>query len=123
MKKHLLLSAFTILGLLSCNNEGNVMNTTETMKTNEMQSFSKAFKSLGELKNRPTEEEKRTPELSERRKALLIPASKDLILSTGITEKEMMEKTKGNSSSIIIWAHKIYVTKSEEVLKNIKSQN
>ena len=50
--------------------------------------------------------------MSERRKAILVPASKDLILSTGVSEKEMMEKTKGNSGSIIVWAYKIYKEKN-----------
>ncbi|ANF51500.1 hypothetical protein A0O34_13740 [Chryseobacterium glaciei] len=111
------------MGLISCSNEGNVINTAENMKTSEMQNFKKAFKSLGEIQNRPTEEEKRNPELSERRKALLIPASKDLILSSGVSEKEMMAKTKGNSSSIIIWAYKIYADKSSQINQSLKSQN
>lgn len=123
MKKLLLLTAFAAVGLASCTTEESMVKTAESMKTTEMQNFKKAFKSLGELQNRPTEEEIRNPELSERRKALLIPASKDLILSSGVSEKDMMAKTKGNSSSIIIWAYKIYTDKSSQINQSLKSQN
>jgi hypothetical protein len=123
MKKRLLLAAFAILGLTSCSNEENVINTAENMKTAEMQNFRKAFKTLGDPQNRATEEEKRNPEMSERRKAILVPASKDLILSTGVSEKEMMEKTKGNSGSIIVWAYKIYKEKNIQITQSLKSKN
>ncbi|MDR2236575.1 MAG: hypothetical protein LBE92_10650 [Chryseobacterium sp.] len=125
MKKYLLLSAFATLTLLSCNNEGtSVNNTVESMKTPAMENFDKAFKSLGDPQNRPTEEEKKrnTSELSDRRKALLVPASKELILSLGVTESELMRKTGGDMSQIIVWATQIYMKKSDEIRKNIKSE-
>ncbi|KMQ67870.1 hypothetical protein ACM39_11045 [Chryseobacterium sp. FH2] len=121
MKKHLLLSAFVILGLLSCANEGNAVNTLENMKTPEMQALDKAFKSLGDPKNRATEEEKRSgsTELSDRRKELLVPASKALILSTGVSEKEMITKTGGDITKIIVWAVEINLKKKDEIRKNL----
>jgi len=123
MKRYLLLTAFATLTLLSCNNEGSAVNTVESMKTPQMENFDKAFKSLGDPQNRPTEEEKKrnTSELSDRRKALLVPASKELILSTGVTEAELMRKTGGDMSQIIVWATQIYMKKSDEIRKNIKS--
>lgn len=124
MKKQLLLSAFVILGLSSCTNESNIVNTAESMKTTEMQDMDRAFKSLGDPKNRPTEEEKnrKTAELSDRRKTLLLPASKALILSTGVSEKEMMRQTNGDTSAIIIWATKIYLKKNDEIAGKLKSE-
>ncbi|KFF24600.1 hypothetical protein [Chryseobacterium vrystaatense] len=123
MKKLFLSAAFAILTLASCNNEGTAVNTVEGMKTPQMENFDKAFKSLGDPQNRPTEEERKrnTSELSDRRKALLVPASKELILSTGITETEMTRKTGGDMSQIIVWATQIYMQKSDEIRKNIKS--
>ncbi|MDP9960156.1 hypothetical protein [Chryseobacterium lathyri] len=123
MKKLLLSAAFAILTLASCSNEGSAVNTVESMKTPQMENFDKAFRSLGDPQNRPTEEERKrnTSELSDRRKALLVPASKELILSTGITEAELMRKTGGDMSQIIVWATQIYMTKSDEIRKNIKS--
>ncbi len=123
MKKLFLSSAFALLTLASCNNEGTAVNTVETMKTPQMENFDKAFKSLGDPQNRPTEEERKrnTSELSDRRKALLVPASKELILSTGVTEAELMRKTGGDMSQIIVWATQIYMQKSDEIRKNIKS--
>jgi hypothetical protein len=123
MKKLFLSAAFAALTLVSCNNEGNAVNTVESMKTPQMENFDKAFKSLGDPQNRPTEEERKrnTSELSDRRKALLVPASKELILSTGATETELMRKTGGDMSQIIVWATQIYMQKSDEIRKNIKS--
>lgn len=123
MKKLLLLTAFAAVILNSCSAEENMVTTTESMKSTEMKNFRNAFKTLGEPQNRATEEEKRSSELSERRKALLVPASKNLILSTGVSEKEMMEKTKGNSGSIIVWAYKIYKEKNTKINQSLKSQN
>ena len=124
MKKHLLLSAIAVISLLSCNNEGTAVNTIQSMKTPQMENFDKAFKSLGDPQNRPTEEEKQrnTSELSDRRKALLRPASKELILSSGITEAEMTRKTGNDMSQIIVWATQIYMQKSDEIRKNLKSE-
>jgi len=123
MKKLFLSAAFAALTLVSCNNEGTAVNTVETMKTPQMENFDKAFKSLGDPQNRPTEEERKrnTSELSDRRKALLVPASKELILSAGVTEAELMRKTGGDMSQIIVWATQIYMQKSDEIRKNIKS--
>ncbi|KFF01706.1 hypothetical protein [Chryseobacterium luteum] len=123
MKKLFISAAFATLTLVSCNNERSTVNTVESMKTPQMENFDKAFKSLGDSQNRPTEEEKNrnTSELSDRRKALLVPASKELILSTGVTEAEMTRKTGGDMSQIIVWATQIYMQKSDEIRKNIKS--
>ena len=124
MKKLFISAVFATLTLVSCNNEGSAVNTVESMKTPQMENFDKAFKSLGDPQNRPTEEEKKrnTSELSDRRKALLVPASKELILSTGVTEAEMTRKTGGDMSQIIVWATQIYMEKSDKIRRNIKSE-
>lgn len=123
MKKLFISAAFAALTLVSCNNEGSAVNTVESMKTPQMENFDKAFKSLGDPQNRPTEEERKrnTSELSDRRKALLVPASKELILSSGVTEAELTRKTGNDMSQIIVWATQIYMQKSDDIRKNIKS--
>ncbi|WP_426279094.1 hypothetical protein ACN9MN_07645 [Chryseobacterium sp. S-02] len=125
MKKHLLLSAFLILGLTSCSNERAAIDNVESMKTTEMTNFNKALRSLNEPKNRPTAEERRkgSLELSDSRKELLVPASKDLILSTGVSEKEMMRQTGGDKTKIIVWANKIYFEKNGQINRNLKLEN
>ncbi|KFF01716.1 hypothetical protein [Chryseobacterium luteum] len=124
MKKFFLPVLAAVLTLASCNNENIAANTVESMKTPQMENFDKAFKSLGDPQNRPTEEEKNrnTSELSDRRKALLVPASKELILSSGVTEAELTRKTGGDMSQIIVWATNIYMQKSDEIRKNLKSE-
>ncbi|MGC5746955.1 hypothetical protein [Chryseobacterium sp. NFX27] len=123
MKKIFLSALLAVLTLASCSNESSAINTVESMKTPQMENFDKAFKSLGEPQNRPTEEEKKrnTSELSDRRKALLVPASKDLILSTGVTEAELTRKTGGDMSQIIVWATQVYIQKSDEIRRKLKS--
>ncbi|WP_123966644.1 hypothetical protein [Chryseobacterium phosphatilyticum] len=125
MKKHLLLSAFILTGLVSCSNEQSVINTAESMKTPEMETFDRAFKSLGEPKNQATEEEKRrnSVELSDRRKEIIIPASKALIISTGVSEVEMNRKTGGDKNKIIAWALDINLKKKEEIYRTMKAGN
>ncbi|MDQ0067598.1 hypothetical protein [Chryseobacterium lathyri] len=124
MKKIFLSALLAVLTLVSCSNENTAANTVESMKTPQMENFDKAFKSLGDPQNRPTEEERKrnTSELSDRRKALLVPASKELILSAGVTEAELMRKTGGDMSQIIVWATQIYMQKSDEIRKNLKSE-
>jgi len=124
MKKIFLSALLTVLTLASCSNENTVANTVESMKTPQMENFDKAFKSLGDPENRPTEEERKrnTSELSDRRKALLVPASRELILSTGVTEAELSRKTGGDMSQIIVWATQIYMQKSDDIRKNLKSE-
>jgi len=124
MKKYFLSALIAVLTLSSCSNEGSAINTVESMKSPQMENFDKAFKSLGDPQNRPTEEERKrnTSELSDRRKALLVPASKELILSSGVTEAELTRKTGGDMSQIIVWATQIYMQKSDEIRKNIKSE-
>ncbi|WP_123868006.1 hypothetical protein [Chryseobacterium lactis] len=125
MKKHLLLSAFILTGLVSCSNEQSVINTAESMKTPEVEAFDKAFTSLGDPKNQPTAEEKRrnSVELSDRRKEVILPASKALITSTGISEAEMNSKTGGDKNKIIAWALDISFKKKEEIYKTMKAGN
>lgn len=125
MKKHLLLSAFIILGLTSCSNERAAIDNVESMKGPEMANFNKALRSVNQPKNRPTpaERNQNSLELSDSRKELLVPASKDLILSTGISEKEMMRQTGGDKTKIIVWANKIYFEKNKEINRSLKLEN
>jgi hypothetical protein len=129
MKKSILISAVALIvtsTIISCNNERMAVNTVESMKTKEMANFDNAMKSLGKPENRPTDEERRnanSTELSDRRKELLIPASKALILSTGISEVELQRKTNGDKSAIIVWAIQINIEKNAKIRKNLKLEN
>jgi hypothetical protein len=129
MKKSILISAVALIvtsTIISCNNERIAVNTVESMKTKEMANFDNAMKSLGKPENRPTDEERRnanSTELSDRRKELLIPASKALILSTGISEVELQRKTNGDKSAIIVWAIQINMEKIAKIRKDLKLEN
>ncbi len=109
MKKTILLIAGALL-IISCSNE-NLAISQEANKTDAMNNFAWAMKNMTDPKNQATAEEKgmgNYPELSERRKDLLLPSAKELIKSGGISDTEIDEKTHGNKGAIINWALNIY---------------
>lgn len=110
-----------LLTLMSCATD-NALVSNEPGRTVEMQNFEKAMKSLRDPQNRATAEEKRSgsAELSERRKRLLVPASLDLIKSTGVSEDEIKKQTNGDITAIIVWALKINLEKNDEIRNNRK---
>lgn len=110
-----------LLTLTSCATD-NATVLNEAGRTAEMQNFEKAMKSLGDPQNKATAEEKRSgsAELSERRKQLLVPASLELIKSTGVSENEIKKQTNGDITAIIVWALKINLEKNNEIRNNRK---
>lgn len=125
MKKLILVLSFSVLAVTACNSENIAVNSIGSLKTPEMENFDKAMKSLGDPSNRPTEEERRsgTAELSDRRKKILLPSSIDLIKSTGVTEAEINQKTKGDISAILVWAIQINQEKNAKIRTDVKLQN
>lgn len=124
MKKQIY-AFFAIASLLACTTERSSVSSFESLRTPQMENFSKSMRSLGNPENRPTEEEKRTSgaELSDRRKEILLPSAKDLIKSEGFTDEEIRQKTNGDMSAILVWAIEIYQKKSKELLKTAKQTN
>ncbi|WP_435523949.1 hypothetical protein [Chryseobacterium indoltheticum] len=119
----LLLTSLVIFG--ACSSENAVITNPETFKSPEMEAFAKAFKNLNRPENKPTAEEKRSgsAELSDRRKETLIPASLELIKSTGVTDQEIEQKTKGDMSAIIVWAIQINNHKNNEIKNRLHTEN
>lgn len=119
----LLLVALTIFG--SCSSENAVVTNPETFKSPEMEAFAKAFKNLNNPENKLTDEERRSgsTELSDRRKKTLIPASLELIKSTGATDQEIERKTKGDMSAIIVWAIQINNSKNSDIKNKVQAEN
>ncbi|MFP3594558.1 hypothetical protein [Chryseobacterium sp. SIMBA_038] len=109
MKKTILFIA-SALSIISCSNESLAISQ-EANKTDAMKNFAQAMKIMTRPENRATDEEKRMknyPELSERRKDLLIPSAKELIKSRDVSDTEIDGKTHGNKGDIINWALDIY---------------
>lgn len=121
----MLIYALAAFSLFACGTESTTVNNLESLKTPQMENFSKAMRSLGNPENRPTEEERRQSghELSDRRKQVLLPAAKDLIKSEGFTDEQIQDKTKGDISAILVWAIEIHQKKNAEVLKIAKQSN
>lgn len=126
MKKLIFTTALSsMLTIISCTSENSVVSTAESLKTTEMKNFDKAFRSLGEPQNKPTEEEKRSgsAELSDRRKKILMPASVALIKSTGISDEVLLNNTKGDMTATIVWATKINLEKNAGIKNQLKFEN
>lgn len=118
-----LLYAILLAGFISCNTESSAINPMSTTKGEEVQNFEKSIKSLSNPENRETPEEERNRkslELSDRRKDILIPSAIELIKSTGVREKEISKTTQGDRDKILTWAVKIYNAKLDQINQNSK---
>jgi len=118
-----LLYAILLAGIISCSTESSTLNPMNTRKSEEVLNFEKSIKSLSKPENRETPEElknRKSLELSDRRKDILIPSAIELIKSTGVKEKEISKTTQGDRDKILTWAVKIYNTKLDQINKNSK---
>lgn len=126
MKKPILCLLLASLAIFnSCSSENAIVTNPEIFKSPEMENFAKAFKNLNNPENKPNEEERKSgsTELSDRRKKTLIPASLELIKSTGVTDEEIAQKTRGDMSAIIVWAIQINNNKTSEIKNKVQSEN
>lgn len=120
-----LLYAILLAAIVSCSTESSTINPMSTTKSEEVLNFEKSIKSLFKPENAETPEEMRTHkpmELSDRRKAILIPSAIELIKSSGVKEKEINETTQGDKEKILTWAMKVYNAKIDQINKNSKLQ-
>lgn len=116
--------AIIIASLVSCATETSVPNPIEITKSKEILDFEKSIKSLSNPENRETPEEirnKKSLELNDRRKNILIPSALELIKSTGPNEKEIANTTKGDRDKILTWSVKIYNEKLSKIKQNSKN--
>ncbi|MDO4728002.1 MAG: hypothetical protein Q4B43_03235 [Bacteroidota bacterium] len=81
-----------------------------------LENFRMAINEMNQPRYFPTKEytEKYGSELSDQRKQILFEPAKELIYSTGITEKELMTKTNGDVNDILNMAFKIYINKTSK---------
>lgn len=121
--KNKLLYAIVMAAFISCSTETSAINPNETRKSEQVLNFEKSIKSLSNPENRETPEEERNRkslELSDRCKDILIPSALELIKSTGVKEKEITENTQGDRDKILTWAVKIYNQNLDQINKNSK---
>ncbi|UOU98804.1 hypothetical protein MUU74_02370 [Chryseobacterium daecheongense] len=114
MKKTFLIIACA-LAFVSCSNENLSAIAYENQEMEAMQNFKNALMSLNKPENRPTAEEKQAkdfPQISDRRKDLLVPSAIALIKSTGINDSEISKKTREDKNALINWALDIYIENS-----------
>lgn len=107
----LLMASFALL--TSCNNESIPTVTQENLKTEAVQNFKRAITTVNNSKDLPQSEERQSsgyqfPQLSEKRKDILVPAAKSLIKSTGVKDEQIEKATNGDKTKIILWAMEIF---------------
>lgn len=113
MKKTFLFAIASFLFLTSCNNETIPVAAQDNLKTEAVQNFKRAITTINTSKNLPLSEEKQNseyqfPQLSEKRKDILLPAAKSLIKSTGVKDEQIEKATQGDKTKIILWAMEIF---------------
>lgn len=113
MKKTFLLAIACFIFLTSCSNESIATTAQENQKTEAVQNFKRAITAVNTSKDLPQSEEKQNPEyqfpqLSEKRKDILLPAAKSLIKSTGVKDEQIEKNTHGDKTKIILWAMQIF---------------
>ena len=115
MKKTFLIIACALF-LVSCNNDNLSAIATENQQAVAIQNFKSALKSLNMPENRPSIQETKAkdfPQMSDRRKELLVTSAKALIKSTGVDDSEISNKTREDKSALINWALDIYIENSQ----------
>lgn len=123
MKNQILTLVLSGFCMLSCSTENMAANNAEGMKTDPMVNFDKAMKSLVKPENQSSPEEKANGAvLNEKSKQILYLASKEFILSDGITEAELESTTSGSREKTISLAHQVYFKKYNEIQKRLKSE-
>ena len=123
MKKTILLG-FTALTLLACNKAHNSSFPEKQPGTSvssyrlspEAERFRAAINEMNRPEYAPTKEylEKYGNELSDERKQILFKPAKELILSTGISERDLAKETNNDRDQILNKAFKIYVSQTSK---------
>ncbi|MCT2561483.1 hypothetical protein [Chryseobacterium herbae] len=113
MKKTFLFAIAGFFFLTSCNNESIPTAAHDNQKTTAVENFKRAITTVNTSKDLPLSEEKQSseyqfPQLSEKRKDILLPAAKSLIKSTGIKDEQIEKATHGDKTKIILWAMEIF---------------
>ena len=122
MKKILFYTACSVAlcSFYSCSNDEKTTeqsNQVTIAKSNvddakkEIDEFRAALKMISLPENQPTQEEKIRlgSELSDHGKKLLLPAAKDLIYASGVTENQLNSQTNNDINEILNMGFKVYV--------------
>lgn len=114
--RKIILTASVLLTLFACQNADEVKteNTTTSSvmrRADQVENFKKALAEINKPQYAPSKEyiEKYGAELSDERKQVLLQPAKDLIIATGVSEKDLKGET---TNDILNKAFKIYVSQT-----------
>ncbi len=123
MKTRLLTTAFLAGLLISCASESTSMVAELSPRRIASINFEKAITDLSKPVNRATITESESsdyPELSLRRKQMLLPAAYEILAANGFSQEIVNERTRNNTDKILSWALLLY---NEELIDNKKNSN
>lgn len=124
MKKTVLLLSISVLSFISCANESNLATTAtpQLAKPEAISKFNAAIKQVAIL-TAQSPVSRTSAELSDDKKDMLIPAAKELIISSGVSNKELERQTNNDREKILKWAVQLYGDYSKKANQNYQSQN
>lgn len=117
MKKTILLGVVA-LAMLSCNKDRAVTPQKQQTATHtsspELERFRLAINEMNRPEYAPTKEyiEKYGDQLSNERKQILLEPAKELIYSTGTSERALAQETNNDRDQILNKAFKIYISQT-----------
>lgn len=133
MNKNLIFILLLGISMMSCNNDYDevsydnpqnkqVNDDLQSKEVNnqkffdEVENFRLAVNKMNRPQYAPTEEYQKRygDELSDERKQILLEPAKKLILSTGISERELTKETNNDVNQTLNKAFKIYVSKTSK---------
>lgn len=133
MNKNLIFILLLGISMMSCNNDYDevsydnpqnkqVNDDLQSKEVNnqkffdEVENFRLAVNKMNRPQYAPTEEYQKRygDELSDERKQILLEPAKKLILSTGISERELTKETNNDVNQTLSKAFKIYVSKTSK---------
>lgn len=125
MKKTILLLSIPLFSIFSCTNESlaTTTATSEISKPEAIQKFNKAMKIVVMEKEPPSAQRTISTELSDYKKDKLLPAAKELIVSTGVSMREIERQTGGDREKILTWAVQVYGDYNQQINLTNKSEN
>jgi hypothetical protein len=122
MKKTILFGVVA-LAMLSCNKDHQATQESLQKKqisaqraSPELENFRLAINQMNRPEYAPTKEYIQTygDELSDERKKILLEPAKALIISTGITERDLVKETTNDVNQILNKAFKIYISQTSK---------
>lgn len=121
--KNLFMFSIVTIGLTSCSSEENITSKTELVapassKTPEIIAFQNALIQQMKDRNQPENKNADVSAQSMKNNAKVIDTAKELLIANGVSESNILSKTKGNEAAIRSLALKILAEQTKITSNN-----